>query len=595
MEPDDRKSWRQFQRLKPDRKQLSKRARRLELVTVRHAHKFLIKRWENVQSVRRHMLSWLLLVGLLITATGMQMMWNQQSYMVDAAVPGGTYAEGVLGNLDNLNPIYATSSAERSASRLIFAPLLSYDRDGRLRGDLAESWRVNNEGREVIVTLRDGLTWHDGQPFTSEDVVFTVDRIKDVEARSPYYTSWQSIRVAASDDRTVTFTLPAVYAPFPHALTIGMLPKHLLEDVAPAALRENQFSTNPIGTGPFQFRNIQNIDVTQGRKVVHMAAFDNYLRGKPKLERFQLHTYGDVDQLKRALETSEVSAVSDLTASAAEDLSKRSLKVEDIPMNNGVYALFRNNSDALKDVEVRRAIRLGTDVQQVRAVLDNRVDPLEGPLFSSQVSGQLTRMPSFNEERANRALDAAGWRRNGEGVRQKDNTELSLSVVALQTGDYPVVVEELARQWRELGVQVDVELVEPENVQQAVLRPRAYDVLVYELAIGSDPDIYAYWHSSQKSQNGLNFSNYDSAIPDDALESARAVVDRNLRDEKYRTFVERWMQDAPAVPLYRGTLHYAMANNVRALPEDAEIIDAVDRYRAVEYWTVERGRLYMTP
>src|SRR5690606_14137320 len=128
----------------------------------------------------------------------------------------------------------------------------------------------------------------------------------------------------------------------------------------------------------------------------------------------------------------------------------------------------------------------------------------EGPLFSSQVSGQLTRMPSFNEERANRALDAAGWRRNGEGVRQKDNTELSLSVVALQTGDYPVVVEELARQWRELGVQVDVELVEPENVQQAVLRPRAYDVLVYELAIGSDPDIYAYWHSSQKSQNGLN-------------------------------------------------------------------------------------------
>src|SRR5690606_16555763 len=109
MERDEKKSWRQFQRLKPDRKQLSKRARRLELVTVRHAHKFLIKRWENVQSVRRHMLSWLLLVGLLITATGMQMMWNQQSYMVDAAVPGGTYAEGVLGNLDNLNPIYATS------------------------------------------------------------------------------------------------------------------------------------------------------------------------------------------------------------------------------------------------------------------------------------------------------------------------------------------------------------------------------------------------------------------------------------------------------------------------------------------------------
>lgn len=595
MDPEDKKSWRNFQRLKPDSKELTKKARRLELVTVRHAHKFLVHRWENVREVRRHMLGWLLLVGLLITITGMQMVWNQRSYMVEAAVPGGTYAEGVVGNIDTLNPIYATNNAERSASRLLFASLLSYDKEGHLRGDLAESWRVDEAGTEYTVQLRDDVTWHDGTEFTSEDVVFTIERIKNIDTRSPYYTSWQSISVEATDDHTVVFSLPSVYAPFLHALTVGILPEHRLADVDASALRENAFSTDPVGTGPFEFRNIQTIDVNQGRKVVHMQAFNDYLRGRPKLERFQLHTYADMGQLERALETSEVSAVSDVTAQTATNLAEAGFRVEDIPMNNATFALFRNNSDILKDVAVRRAIRQGTNVGEVYAALDNRVAPLQGPLVASQLQNGFAKVPGFDFIKANEALDEAGWQKNADGVRQKDGEDLSLSVVSIEVGDYPVVVEELARQWQELGIVVTVELVSPEDVQQMVLRPRAYDVLVHELAIGSDPDVYAYWHSSQASQNGLNFSNYDSAIIDDALESARTRLEPGLRNEKYKTFVERWVSDAPAIPLYQATLHYAMAQSARALPEDAEIVDAIDRYRSVEYWTVEQGRLYMTP
>lgn len=595
MNPDGKKNWRQFQTLKPDRAQLSQKARRLELVTVRHAQKFLVQRWENVREVRRHMLGWLLLVGLLISVTGMQMVWNQESYMVEAAVPGGTYAEGVTGNIDTLNPIYASTNAERSASRLIFAPLLSYDRDGRLRGDLAENWSIDESGKKYTVNLRQNAVWHDGTPFTSGDVAFTIDRIKDIDARSPYYSSWQSVTVDVVNDSTVRFTLPAVYAPFPHALTIGLLPEHLLGEVEPAALRESSFSTEPVGTGPFSFRNIQNIDVEQGRKVVHLRANEDYFRGAPKLERFQLHTYGESSQLERALRTNEVSAVSDATAQMASMLADEGFEAIDAPVNNGAYALLRNDSEILKDVAVRRALQLGTDTTKIIELLDDRVEPLNGPLIGSQVADGLARPAAFDAKKANEALDKAGWVKNDDGTREKEGVALGLSVVSVESGDYPLVLEELARQWRELGIQVESDLVASEDVQQTVLRPRAYDVLLFELALGSDPDVYAYWHSSQASQNGLNFANYDSPIADDALESARTRHERNLRDEKYKTFVERWVSDAPAIPLYRAALHYVTAPNVRAIPKNAQLIDSIDRYRAVEYWAVERGRLYMTP
>lgn len=595
MEP-PKDNWNQFHRLKPQAKHLSRRARRIEVATIRHAHKFLIHRWQNIREVRRHMLSWLLLVAILIGATGQQILWNQASYTVEASEKGGTYAEGVLGSLDTLNPLYASSEAERSASRLVFAGLLSYDRTNQLRGDLAESWQVSKDGSKYVVSLRKDVVWHDGRPFTSRDVVFTMDMVKNDEARSPYSSSWQSIGVKSLGEYKVQFSLPAPYAPFPHALTMGILPEHLLRDVEPASLRENEFGVKPIGTGPFVFRNIQNISLEKGRKVVHLRAFPHYLRGEPKLERFQLHTYETTEQLRTALATNEVSAVSDMTAADVDKVNQNRFRLIDARINNGTYAMFNTSSQLLSDKKMRAAIRLGTNTAAVREVLSQRVSPLSGPLLASHL-GVTERLPGvgFNTKKANTQLTALGWRKGVDGIRSKKGKQLQLSLVSVNSGDYPVVAKELVRQWEELGIKVTSDLVPPGDVQQSVLRPRAYDVLLYELALGADPDVYAYWHSSQASQNGLNFANYNNPIADDALETARSRFELKLRNEKYMTFVQQWLSDAAAIPLYRASLHYATSQNVRSLPEDATIIDDIDRYRAVEYWTAIRTRLYETP
>ncbi|PLS80953.1 hypothetical protein CYG49_03405, partial [Candidatus Saccharibacteria bacterium] len=163
------KQKRRFEGLRSS-KHVQRRLKKIESATLRHAHKFIFQRWKNVQEVRRHALAWLMLVGVLIGSLVLQSAAIQRSYQVVTAAESGTYAEGVLGQLDSLNPIFATTHPERSASKLLFSGLLSYDASGALKTDLAESWQVSEDGRQYTVVLKDDLKWQDGAPITSKDV-----------------------------------------------------------------------------------------------------------------------------------------------------------------------------------------------------------------------------------------------------------------------------------------------------------------------------------------------------------------------------------------------------------------------------------------
>ena len=593
-------SWRRFSKLKPNRKLIRKRARKIESATLKHAHTFLIHRWDNVREVRRHALGWIFLVGLLLALSGLQVFYTQQAFMHRSSADGGTYAEGVVGDLDTLNPIYVSSSAERAASKLIFASLFSYDSDNRLRGELASTWKVEKEGKRYVVSLRPDLHWHDGAPLTVDDVVFTVGLMQNplTRASSQLYNAWSGIKVSKIDDRTVAFDVPAVYAPFAHALTFGILPEHTLRGIAPERLRENSFNREPVGSGPFVFRNIQVINPDTNRLVLHLTANTQYALGAPRLERLQLHTYKDNDDLRRGLMTDEVTGVAELSASDVSEVrrQKKDVGVIDVPLFDGMYALLRSDSEILSNLEVRKALRLATSRSEVIKSLDGLGAPLEGPLLDDQIpSIKGLRQPVTNTKAASSALDAAGWVKGKDGVRVKEGRRMTLTVVTRRAGDFPKVLESIARQWRAIGVEVQPQLVDPENISLNVQKPRAYDVLIEELRIGADPDVFAYWHSSQAGPTGLNLANYKSGLADDALSSARTRLEPELREAKYRTFVQQWLADVPAIALYRPTMHYVANVKSTTIEPGKAVIDLYDRYNSVQYWTIDRGYTFTTP
>jgi peptide/nickel transport system substrate-binding protein len=589
--------WRRIPKMSFNSKELSRRMKRVEGATVKHARRFVFKRLDNFREVRRRIALWVLTIGIIIGATGVQYLWYQNNYRTTANAVGGTYAEAVLGPVDTLNPIFAKSSAEETAGELLFSRLVTYDKSGKLNYDLADSMNISPDGKTYTITIRPDARWDDGLYVRARDVVFTVNLLKDPASRSTI-TGWDNIVAKEIDSRTVAFELPAVYAAFPHALRfLPILPEHILRDVEPASLREDPFSSKPVGSGPFTLRLLQEVDTVNGRKIVHLAKSESYFKGSPKLDRVQLHVYKDIDAVKRALTTSEVNAATDLTVTDSNAIPTERYAVEHRAVNSGVYALMNTVSPILQDKKVRQALQTGTNTKEIRSTLSNELPELYLPFIDSQVYGNMPTKPVYDTVRANQLLDEAGWVLQND-VRVKDGQPLKLNVVTTKNNDFEKALQIIAKQWRVLGVTVTTNIVDPsdpsQNVVQEILQPRQYDVLLYQLTIGGDPDVYAYWHGTQAS-GGLNFANYKNPVSDDALESARSRTEPDLRNAKYITFANQWLADAPAIGLYQATMQYVHTKSIHALPKDFMLISAADRYGDVRFWSVGDRMVFDTP
>jgi peptide/nickel transport system substrate-binding protein len=613
---DDKRGWRHLQKIKFDHKKLSKRAKKVEGATMRHAHKFIIGRLNNMRDVRRHIIGWLLLVGAMIVIVGLQIMWFQRSYQTSGAAPGGTYAEASLGYIDTLNPLYAESNPEIAASHLMFSSLYSYDESGHLRGDLAESITTDETGTVYTVKIRPDAVWHDGRRLNANDVSFTVNLIKNPATRSPLRSNWQDVTVKALDETTVEFQLPASYAAFSHALTFAILPEHILGRVDPSTIRENVFSRNPVGSGPFSFRLLQTIG-SSSHRAVNMTAFEEYYKGPPLVNRFEVHAYDKREAIVRALATGEVNAAADLTATEMQQVNTKNYIVTSRPINGGVYALLNVDSPVLKDKAVRQALQIGTDTQAIRDGLKVTLPSAEAPKDRSKdtvlkkpaldlpfVHGQLTgadipRPPARDIKRAGDLLDSAGWKLTGGTRKNSAGQPLALTIATTKNASYEKSLEILVGQWRQLGVTISTSVVDTadpsSNFVQDVLQPRSYDVLLYELAIGADPDVYAYWHTSQANPNGYNFSNYKNPTADAALASARSRVEPDLRNAKYIAFAKQWIDDVPAIGLYQSVAEYASSKQVRTIDQRTSLVSSNDRYANILYWSVNQRPVYKTP
>lgn len=591
-------SWKKFLRLDFATKDLDGQAQNLTKTTLRHAHTFISSRLEHLAGVKRHVLGWIFLVILLITVSMVQWLSFRELYAHNAPAGGGSYSEGVLGPLETLNPIFARSSAEKSAARLMFASLYNYDTTGHIKGDLAESVTVNEAETEYTVKLRHNLKWSDGAPLDARDVVFTVNLLKDARTQSTI-TGWQSINVKQVDERTVQFTLPASYAPFMHALTFPVLPQHSLSEVNPAELREHGYGKSPVTSGPFAMRILQNANADGSKKVLHLVANSQYHHGAPKLDRFQLYVYPTRDEITKGLKTSEIMATPELSYMAQSDQIRHMYASRSYAINDGVYALFNTQSEVVSSRKVRQALVQSIHTQALREKFAFAKKPLHGPIIDNQVDGQLAGRLPYDTEAAKKLLDEEGWKVIGN-QRKKGEQVLQLSFVTLKGSDFETIARELVKAWQEtLHVTVDLRVVDPndasQNVLQSVLRPRGFDVLLYELVLGGDADVFAYWHSSQANQSGLNFANYNSAVADDALAAGRTKQNAKQRVSKYQAFTKHWQSDVPALALYQVQLDYIHLRSVSALGESVRLVYPTDRFADVIYWTVRQDSVYKTP
>jgi len=550
-----------------------------------------IARIGRLWQVRRFLFAWTLLITILVTALIVQTRSLGVYYQTQQPVPGGTYTEGIWGTFTTANPLYATGAVDSSVSRLVFSGLFKYNEQNKLVGDLAESWTVNERGNVYTVVLKPNLKWQDGHNLTAGDVVFTYTTIQNPDAQSTLFNSWKGVKVASVNARTVTFTLPQALSSFPYSMVNGLIPRHILSGIPVTQLRSISFDTaNPVGAGPFSWKTIEVTANDSDKREERVALIPNkyYVGGKPKLDGFIVRAFHDQENMVSSFNKQELDAAVGFNK-VPEDIAQHGpVRQYSFPLTSQTMIFLKTTADPLTSVEVRRALAMATDVPGIVAGLGYPAQMVNEPILRSQPGYDKSLVqPSFNQAEANRLLDAAGWAKGPDGMRQKAGQPLTFRLITESTPEYAYITGKLQQEWRTVGVNAQF-ILEPASDLQTALAFHTYDALLYGISIGVDPDVLAYWHSSQadiRSANRLNFSEYKSTSADKALEAGRTRADPLLRAIKYRPFLEAWRSDVPAIGLYQPRFLYMARQTIGGL-NDHTINTPTDRYSNVESWQI---------
>lgn len=557
--------------------------------------KHFTRRIGRLSDVRRFIIGWIVLMILCIGGVAYQMRQLGDDFQKTVYADGGVYTEGIIGAFTNANPIYATGAVDNSVSELVFSGLLKYDENNNLVGDLAESWTSNEEGNVYTIKLKPDLKWHDGNSVSAQDVVFTYRTIQNPDAKSPLFSSWQSIKVEAKDDLTVTFTLPNVLSSFQYSLVNGIVPKSILEKVPAAELRSARFNTvEPIGSGPFKFEKVQVEGGNSEDRVeqIGLVPFSEYNSGSPKLQRFIIKSFRNEELMIERYRNNELNALSGLDA-VPDTIEQAEVSEYNIPLTGQIAVFLKNSEGVLSDPKVRQAIVQASRPDEIINGLEYPVVVSNSPLLKNHLGYDktLTQLP-YNIEAANKLLDEAGWVKGEDGIRRKDNQKLTFRLFSRNTSEYTFISQKLQEQWKQVGVDVKSFLQTNDELESTIAR-HEYDALLYGISLGLDPDVFPYWHSSQadiRAQNRSNLSEYKSATADKSLEAGRTRSDPEIRAIKYKPFLDAWRADAPALALYQPRYLYITRGSLNNF-EPKEMNVASDRYANVVNWQIIQTKL----
>lgn len=548
-----------------------------------HIKENLIERFSHIGNIKLLILEWGLLIAALIMIAITQAFWFSDSYTDDTYTNGGTYTEATYGEVNSMNPLFAATNSEKVLSRLMFATVATVDYSGHVGIGLADSIRASEDGKVWTVNLRDGLKWSDGEPITNQDLIFTANLIKNPKISSVYSTSLANVKVTENEENEVVFTLPTAYADFVSALTFPVVPKHVLENVDVQSMIENEFSNAPVTSGAFMFNATQSTS-SSDEKVIYLSSNPDYYKGKSLLNSFVVHAYNDKEKIINAVNAGSVTATAELNEINKIKISNKNFQEKNSSLNSGAFIFF-NTTGNMKNLELRQAVRRGIDVAKIREAAPETL-PLDYPLLSSQI--KITNYP----ELPTRDFEAA----KAKIAELSSEGQITIRVATINSGYLPSVANVTVEELKNLGFNVDLSTYdENQEFIKNVISKRNYDILIYEVELGADPDLLPYYHSSQASSNGLNLSNYRNALVDDLLLSARGTLDQEQRIKKYESFLEYWVSGVPAIGLYRPNLTYYYNQNAKTFSNNNHLVTALDRFSDITDWAVNKTVKNKTP
>ncbi len=545
-----------------------------------------------------------LLSAILFIVAALGLLWKiDKSLAVEIPKDGGKLEEGIIGTPRFINPLLAISDADRDLVALIYSGLLRADGKGSLMNDLEEKYEISEDGTLYTFTLKENLVWSDKEPLTSDDILFTIQMAKNPVLKSNQRANWEGVEVEKIDNKTIRFSLKRPYAPFIENMTLGILPKHIWGEIQPEQMTLTDFNINPIGSGPYQVESIakDSNGITQSYTIIPNKKF---VLGKPYIDNIILKFYPSEKKLITTYENGGVSAMGGISPQGAGEIKRNGKELKSLLLPR-VFAVFFNQNSAqiFANKEVRQALDLATDKEAiVKDVLKNFGSVLDSPLppgaiGASALQEKLDQTPY--EEKSKQAIDLLeknGWKINGqdkvrEKTTKKETIRLEFNLATSNASELAQTAELLKQMWEKLNIKVNLKIFEIGDLNQNVIRPRKYDALLFGIMMGRDPDPFAFWHSSQRNDPGLNIALYTNITADKLLEDARVLSDTDKRKEKYQAFQEQIEKDIPAIFLYSPEYIYLIPKSRLGLDTDTITIPS-ERFTQIPNWYIEPEKVW---
>ena len=559
------------------------------------------KQWKQLPRVLTHVERRVSGTALLVLVVSM-LAWGGlyvAGHRVEIPAVGGQYTEGVIGEPQFINPLYANQSdVDQDLASLLYSGLMRWDPQDGFVPDLAESLTINEDGTVYTLKIRDNAKFHNGEAVRARDVLFTINAIQNSSYRSPIADQFYNVTVVQEDDKTVSFILKKASAPFVQYLTVGILPASLWADVLPQNAPLAALNLQPVGSGPYQFDEFSK-DKKGSIRSYTLRRNDAYYGQAPFIEELTFKFYPDAGTLSEALANKNVEGASAVDREARKQASdNHTVELLEPFMPREVVLYFNQTVNAaLKDVTVRQAIQKAID----KSALVNELSGESTRIIHTQIlPGALgydeTILDPYDPTVANALLAQAGYtlqehsdiRLLKPSLQSEEEPGKTFSVVltAPDLPDMRLVAEKIQSNLRSIGIEMTLSFVSSERMATDIIAPRNFELLLAPIQLEADPDPYPFWHSSQRKGAGLNLVGYNNSEVDALLTQARGLTDAMARAQAYKQFQALLAKDVPAVYLFQSTYGYALPKKVQH-PKIDQIVIPSDRFADITSWYIK--------
>jgi len=610
---------------------------------------------------------------------------------------GGTYIEGVVGQPRFINPIYGeTNDIDRTLIGLVYSGLMTYDNNGKIINDLAESYQISEDGKTYSFQLKNNIFWQDGEKLTADDIIYTIKTIQNSDYKSPLRADWLNIDIAKTSDTSFAMSLGTPYSSFLENCTIKIIPEHIWKNVPAEDFALSRYNLQPVGSGFYTVSGLQQNN-TGFIENITLSTNYKYFGKAPYISRIIFKFFDNKEDLISSANQKNINGFSLSSLDNDQALAQKQIRqgwnanekfnIYSFSLPR-YFAVFFNqqSSKILTDKNIDQALNYAVNTQELAQKISEQfkenVTVVNSPILPKYFGySEPTVSYSFDITASKKLLDKSGFKETDSGVRAKQNTKkpafqfksylkigssgsevtqlqgclakLDPSFASLMqnetsgkygqgTGDAVTTFQEkympnttstgevgtstrkelnarcfteqnnliplqftlvtinqpqlvatanlLKEYWQAVGVSAQINAVSLSDLKD-IIKNRDYDALLYGQALGSLPDVYPFWYSTQINDPGLNLCQYQSKTADKFIKDARQALNEEIKIQNYEKLQNTILTDAPALFLYNPDFTYWLSGKVKGV-DTFKIIDPAKRFINISNWYISTKRTW---